>query len=829
MFENMQKGFCLILLLLFSGISSSVFAAEKSQETLRSVQSMFSEAVVVRDRTNEQTKDEFWVPPGFEELLQPQLTEVDIHYGGFFLVSVMARFTDQQISFNDADAIINKIPDLQSSEVIRQYLKEPFATNRKLVCNSRMQVYCGSVETDHIAVIFDASRFRADIFIGQEYLNVRGRREDKYLPASDAGLSYLQNIDANVNGRDTKIDNYNIANSAFLSFRENSINLKSNIINDAGLQIDTLSFRRELNGKHIQLGFFYGNTNNLSFIKDSQFLGVTFESSLETRTDLDLATGTEIQIFLSSRSRVDIFRDGRLISTNYYNVGNQVLDTSQLSGGSYDIDIEITDSAGSISRETRFYSKTPRLPPRDQSLYFFQAGQNVKRSAQNILPESEDGMFLRGGYSKRITDNFGGTIAATVNNQHYLFETMLFNQGEYHEVQTNLAYESTGIYALDLRTRLRFMGLIFSGNIRKTWSKPEYMDINSELGQASFLVTSSLGVQTRYGAFNLFGRYNENNSKSSRNNYGLRWTLAPSSLFSGSPSLNLELSKNDDEKLVYLSASYQFSSGSWSSSVNPRFQYEDSIDKNTSRFQGAMETNWNAKDNPGSDLKISLRASKERSSEKLETRLYAMSDRGVVDAQASYLANTNEAEFLGRISTSISATTSRMNLGGAKKSESGIIVNVKGQKQEDSLFDVIVNNQMVARAEIGKPVFIALPPYQTYIIDLLPTGNALVSLTGSKQRKTLYPGNVIDIEWEAMNFLVMFGRIVNDKGKPIPNALIRNAESLALTDENGYFQAEISTDINELVIQKKQTVCKIKLSKLRDENQIVSLDDLVCI
>jgi hypothetical protein len=70
---------------------------------------------------------------------------------------------------------------------------------------------------------------------------------------------------------------------------------------------------------------------------------------------------------------------------------------------------------------------------------------------------------------------------------------------------------------------------------------------------------------------------------------------------------------------------------------------------------------------------------------------------------------------------------------------------------------------------------------------------------------------------------------VDAQGKPISQGLVNNIKSLALTDEEGYLQAEISSKTEELVIQKGQSECRITLPVLNPENQIISLDDLVCI
>jgi outer membrane usher protein FimD/PapC len=806
--------------------SSALFAEEVSDEVVVTEVNADSTS-----QSTQQANDETWVPEGFGELIVAQETEIDIYYGDFFLVTVLSNYTDNEITFSDTDAIVERLPDLLNPELINEYLKPALPTNRKLICRKRTQVDCGrlDINPNEIGVIFNDSLFRADLFIGEDFLKVRGVGDNKYLPRSDAGLSYVNNYNVNINGTDTGINSYNVINSMFLSYRENSINLISNYINDVGAQIDTLSLTRELDGKNAQLGIFYGETNNLSFIKDTQFLGAAFGSSTATRKDLDKVTGTDIQIFISSRSRVDIFREGRLINTKYYNIGNQSLDTSQLPHGSYDIDIEVTDSSGQLTKETRFFSKTGSLPPMGELLYFAQAGQDVKRSGENILPKFEDdGLFLRGGVSKRITDNFGGSIGTTINNQHYLLESMLFKQGRYYEVTTNMAYESTGIYGLSVRSRLNALGLVLSQTFRKVWSKPDPIELGSELGEGLTNFTSNLGIKTPYGRLNLSARYNKTDRSSSKN-YGLSWSLPQSGLFLDSPSLNLELSKDDDDKLIYLSASYRFSSGAWTTNIKPTLEYEDTTEEKTTNYLGSLSTNWNAKNKPGSNLQLGLRADRDRSSDRVEANIKAESEKGTLNGQVGYRTDTQEFDFSGRVSTSISATASNIYIGGSKSSNAGFIVNVKGEKRDDSFFDIIVNKRVVGRTTTEKPVFIALSPFQTYVIDLLPTGGALMTLAGSKQKKTLYPGNVIDIEWEAIEFLILFGRVVDAQGQPISQGLVNNIKSLALTDEEGYLQAEISSKTEELVIKKGQSECRITLPVLNPENQIISLDDLVCI
>ena len=171
--------------------------------------------------------------------------------------------------------------------------------------------------------------------------------------------------------------------------------------------MDTLALEREFSGRLYQAGFFRTNAANLLFINETDFAGITIGSSLDTRNDLDQSAGNDLQLFLESRSRVGIFKDGRLISTKIYNAGNQILDTSQLPGGAYDVELVIRDSFGLLREETRFYVKTNDIPPLGQTLYFFNIGELTRKETDENLPTTTGVSLLRAGISKRLWQDFG--------------------------------------------------------------------------------------------------------------------------------------------------------------------------------------------------------------------------------------------------------------------------------------------------------------------------------------------------------------------------------------------------------------------------------------
>ncbi|NQV66382.1 MAG: hypothetical protein HQ497_13555, partial [SAR86 cluster bacterium] len=109
-----------------------------------------------------------WVPQGFEELDEPQETEVDLFYGGFYLVSVKSRFTGVDIVILDVDRLVDTLVDLKDPGYFRELLAAPLYTNANKLCENRSSVNCGVLTTDSVGVIFDQPSLRMDLFIAPD-------------------------------------------------------------------------------------------------------------------------------------------------------------------------------------------------------------------------------------------------------------------------------------------------------------------------------------------------------------------------------------------------------------------------------------------------------------------------------------------------------------------------------------------------------------------------------------------------------------------------------------------------------------------------------------
>ena len=763
-----------------------------------------------------------FVPPGFEFLLEPQTTQIDVYYGGSYLTSTLATFTPNEITLLTPKSVVAKIPDLLNSNAVEEHLSKELNTNSGLVCITENQSNCGKLEPETVEVIFDENRFRADLFVSSDLLSVRAAGIDPFLPPSSAGLSLLNVFSSTVNGQQNRDTGFNISNSTTLAFRESRLLAISNYNDAEDLVFDTLAFQREFSGQQLQAGYFRSNAGTLVFVRETDFLGISIGSSLDTRTDLNQSSGNELQLFLDSRSRVDILKDDRLISTGIYETGNQILDTSRLPGGAYDIVLRIRDSFGGIREETRFYVKSNRLPPLGQTLYFFDVGKQVSKVLGKALPEKNRQDLFRAGLSRRITNDFGGEVGFISDSNQSLFEAGLFRLGRNYDLRFNLAMGDGGAQAASIISNFRLGDTALGVTLRETRN-----DNNNLLGSEVTQLTLSASRPIGGGNLQFTARYNQRPGTTDKN-YGARYELPTFPFHNQAIASNLQVVKDNGDWQVVLGARMAVRAGSWQTRLVSQAYYDkfDNQETDTGLINNLSST-WQDGDRFLSDVTLALRAVDERFDRTLESELDVASQYGRANVELVYSDENQQYSYGANFYTSVIANSDTITFGGKRQARAGVVLDVRGDST-DAYFDVSVNKLVRDNINIGRKTLIPLAPYQTYEIGLVPRGNDLVDYDSGTQTTTLYPGNVVTLRWDASRILVVFGQVVDETGKPITNGLIEGVVGLATTDDYGVFQAEIKSTVKTISVRTRASSCTIELPAFSQSDFIATLGTVVC-
>ncbi len=776
-----------------------------------------------------------WIPPGFEDLAAPQTTLVDVFYGGDFLISTMVRFSLDEVVILHPEAVADRLPDLIDPRGFTEKLARAFYPNSELLCRSKYQQDCELIETDDVDLIFDRHRLQLSLFIGSPLLRTRTTEQMKYLPASDAGASIMNDTAAYYSGFVGEDLTYNVASESVFAFAESRISARSNLTDTHGLEVDELAFRREFRGRDLQLGLFRSNIGGFTFLQNQQFIGVNAESSLTTRANVDYALASDVTVFLHSRSRVEIFKDGRLLQSGFYNPGNQVLDTSNLPSGAYDVEIRITDSAGRVTTQPYYFSKTPRLPPTDQALYFFQAGRETVGGANDFFPETADQGFVRAGLRKRLGASTGGGAALSLNGDSVLVESSLFKQGRNLQAELSAAFESLGIAGVDLGLRYSWRGANLAASARRVWHVEQQpvaqeamlVDDPAQIGAATTQYSTTFSMPAWKGRFGGFFRYSERDG-SALQNYGLNWSASGWSVAGGTLAANIEVSRNDGSVFGAIRLSYRFSREAWSGGVSATLEGNKASDRAFGVDpRGRAEMRWRSDESFYNDYEFALAASSE-SERDVEAYASVASDMGTAETSVRWIDSTSRTEIRGQLGTRFAATPQSLSFGGRGHAQSAVLVGVDAGEGSDAEFEVLVDTVKRATLRAGQTRLIALGAFRTYDVEVRSVGDTFASLNKTKERTTVYPGNVLSLNWKAKRIFVGMGRLVDKDGEPIRNALIKNASGLATTDEYGFFQAELDQSAEMLAVQKRGSSCLVDLGEFEVVDQVSYLGTLTC-
>ena len=385
------------------------------------------------------------VPAGFQYLLEKQTTAVDVFFGDVFLTTTLASYTPTTIEFHDPADIIARLNNLLSPEQVEYALSGEIDSHIGEICYRPTDVDCGQLAPEEVGVIFDEGRFRADVFINPNLLAVQHRTFDKFLPEPEQKLSYLNNFSLLYSGDDRGDTQVALNANSYLGYgNQRLVSRWSLNNNNATASVEMLYWQMDRRGLQYQAGWFRSESRFLSFVPSVDLLGVKLSTSLKARTDLDYTKGTSIDLFLPTRSRVNIFKDGRFITSDFYEPGNQELDTSRLPDGAYEIEIQIIDSSGQEEIISRFFVKSARIAPMDDPQYFFEVGDVQLNNVETSFPESRNITIAQAGYSYRLLSSLGLNIGGAFTENEALAETGLYYITSHFDVEPKILVGSKG-------------------------------------------------------------------------------------------------------------------------------------------------------------------------------------------------------------------------------------------------------------------------------------------------------------------------------------------------------------------------------------------------
>jgi len=796
--------------------------------------------VPVFNPTTEPTKDsvssdetpEFYFtdtpPKGFEYLTAAQTTEVDIYFGNELLTSVMAHFDLTSIEFLNPQEIIGLLTQLKEPEAITSAISGSLNPHTEALCLNRLQHKCGVLKPGIAGIIFDANRFRVDLFINPLYLKTQVLQSKIFLPAPENNLSSVNIFTARALGGDGLEQRSYITSNNILSYGTTRLLSQASLHNEDGLTLETARLEHDWRKWTYTAGTMESTSNFSSLAATQGFLGLRAARTLNTRTDLRLSSASSIYIFFNERSYVEILRDGKVLDSGFYEYGYQQLDTSNLSEGVYNITVRINNNRGE-ELQTHLFSRSSLLPPQDHALHFIEAGMLLEKNKLgeiNKTPKASDVSFIHAGSRMRMTDRFGAELETLSTSDN----TSLAQAGLYYFLP-GLSLHGGALRGSE-RTQGRFVDL--SLNHRQFSLGLSYRDLKTN--QVETHLSFQTGARTmvtlggRILGGSLFARATQNDINTTRNDVDTEYSLNyRRSLFRRGRTLaSLTLNWNNNQGNDTIAMGLQLTGGNNRHSKFLATRWSDSSDHSTLQAEGRFTRFHQRNGELYGSTTVSALTEKDQQSVGLHLKGDSRYGNGFLKTQhqQSRDSESNNTTYSAGAQAVVITGTSALALGGSKPGRAGIIVDLNGQSTED--FEVRINNNLQAIASKNRKQPVLLPPYRSYDVTLRSKGDSLVRYDAKPQTVTLYPGNVTHLQWDVNPVFVVIGQAVYADGRAVENTRITNLEEFSGTDENGWFQVELSEMKTLELAPAEGPTCKIKLPEQPDYEEVIALDQLVC-
>ncbi len=772
-------------------------------------------------------------PPGFEDLVQPQTTEIDIYYGNEKIGNTIATYTPESIELTSPEEVALLIPHVINPEIISQALSGPLNTNASEVCLTELQRECGVIQPSIAGVIFDESRFHLHVFVNRLQLQPQGIVSNKFLPQINTpSFSSVNAFSNSFSGEDGDIT-FTTAANHIISYGQSRFQTQWDYSDTRDFSVETLSLQNDNAGIAKELGYFNSNIRFTSFTNNLDLVGTRIYSSTKTRTDLDYSQATEIYLFLNSRSQIEVFKDGKLIDGGIYDAGNQQLDTLRLPSGSYPITLRITDTTGNTREEQYFFVKTAILPPQDQPLHFVELGLLEKDDSEGGLPDISDSELVRIGTAYRLENHLGGSIEFLHSADIDLL------QGSLSYFAPGLLLQNSIMLGTDNERGLHFLGqyrrenLALNFDYRTVESGRTEFDqsidtriLPNDFNQGNISASIPLGK----GQMTLRSQYNDKQDEDSRTLYGLDYRYPIFQRNRYSIELNFGASYEEDDYRIQSGLRITRTKPGQFLSVRPSYlvkETNDETDQGALLFAGLTSTHEHedyGRFTYGGFLSEDL----ERSTIGLRTE--SSSSYGRADMQFEFVDDENRGgftRFRGAQTTNIVSDGDQFAFGGNRNATSSVVLNLQGQPKGES-FEIFVNGQPRGYTKIGKETVLPLDAFHTYLIGIRSRSNELLHYDETKRKITLYPGNVQTINYEIQPITVLITRILMADGTPASRVKIANAIGYAVTDEDGWIQAEISGNKPLEITKQGSAVCRIDLPELEIKQGVAFVDSLSC-
>lgn len=790
-------------------------------------------------------------PEGFSALTGEQQAMADVYFGGQRLGTAQVRFRPGSLTIADPAAIAAMVPGLIDPGKVQAALANArLAANAHLVCTPGADPnLCGLLAPEVAGVIFDENRFRLSLFVNPALLATRDPAERRYIAAAEPGLALVNSLAAAVSGSSGGEDSFNLQDRLVIGDADRRLRADLGYATGFGVVADRLAVEVDRPDWRYTGGLFWTPGSDLAGRR--KLIGAGIETQIDTRLNKEQLRGTSLTVFLNQRARVDIVREGRLLTSRIYPAGNQALDTTMLPDGAYEVEIRVEEIGGASSSERRFYTRNPVIPAAGERVLYAYAGMLADETGTGLIDPTGDPFFQVGG-AKRLGPHLALDGSAMLAGDQGVAQLGGYYLNDRFQVRIAAIGMTGGSYGGLVRlastgnSRLNFdfdlRRIEVDGNAASASTVP------GSTAPASFasIGYSALSLATQsYTQFNGSLSYSFDNGRlgmagSWRRTEGLEreYAFGPSArvdLVRRGPwrlVANADLTLTNRGRSGYVGLGLQFFGQRGSLTGNAGMRTSN-LETNGVRRRGAVGSvygSWQAGSPEGTELSLGagyeneLRHDLASASIQLRTRPVEL--RG--DVVREFGSANPSTQYGFGLETTMAVHGGQIEFEGREQSDSMAIVDLAGAAP-DMEFEVLINESPAGRVQGGGRLPLALTPYREYDVRIKQVSGTLARYDGDARRFALYPGNVAQLKWSAATLLAVFGRLVGEDGTPIADVAIASEGSVGQTDANGYFQIQTSEAASITARLPGGGQCETRLPALSVENGYARAGTLTCV
>lgn len=787
-------------------------------------------------------------PEGFSNLIEEHVLLVDVYFGGVRKGEAKISAAPGTVSFLEPESAIDLLPELTDRLAIEAALAAGnLSANSQLACSSTSDPKeCGKLSPEVAGVIFDRDRFRLDVFVNPRFLTIQDNNGEAYLPEPGKGFGVINSFGAVMSGQLGSASNsYNFQDSVIIGSGDRRIRGDLSYASELGFGAERLALEWDHPGLRYSAGALWAPGNEISGRR--KLLGVGVETQIDTRRDKDEIFGSPVVVYLEQRARVDVVRDGRVLSSAIYEPGNQQVDTTNLPEGNYDIELRIEEPGRQAREERRFFTKSRRIPSQGRTDFFVFGGTVVADSRRGSLDPSGHPYF-QGGMAHRLNEDWAieGSIEATDEGASAEIGATLLSHvaqlraaavvdvaGTYGGI---LQLASSGTSRFNFNFDLRHIekaadkadsatppaGPAMPGDPFDTLDLAGYGESYSQIGG---IVSYSIASLRFLGTF----FYRDDDAQEARYSIGpsLEWDVLRKGPFMVTLRGDLTATERGSSgfagislRLLERNSTLTALGGTRASGIA-----DDDVGRGpVAAVSGAWSPNV-----AGGEL--ALGAGFEHLPRKDDVVL-STEFRHPLGSFAGDLVHSDGpssavTQYSVGFQTTLAAGAGTVQVAGRTTTESMVVARVGGARDADR-FEILVNEQVAGTIEGSRPYTLALPAYRAYDVRIRPTGRDLLAYDSSPREVSLYPGTVTKLEWTAAPVTIKFGRLMSPNGISVGGVSITGKGIWTETDDDGYFQIEVPDDAELTVTLQDGSTFAMILPSAKANNGIARIGSVVC-